>query len=166
MSSVYSLNNPTISLYQFGHERRREVDCGDFAGDLTGLLAHINGLIQIEGATGIGFAVRDASNYMLNTAECQPNRANLSNVMLVLTDGRETVLETTAADVFYQQAKAAGITIYAIGVGPAVDPDELLDVASDENKRFIIEQFDGLTDARVLEIYNAIVGTHCGKLCV
>ena len=166
MSSVYDLNNPTISLYQFGHLRRREVDCGDFTGDLTGLLAHINGLIQIEGATGIGFAVRDASDYMLNTAECLPNRANLSNVMLVLTDGRETVTTPTEAEVSYQQAKAAGITIYAVGVGPAVNPDELLEVASDENKRFIIEQFDGLTDAVVLEIYNAIVGTHCGKFCL
>ena len=166
MSSVYSLNNPTISLYQFGHERRREVDCGDFTGDLTGLVAHINGLTQIKGATGIGFVVRDASNYMLNTAECLPNRANLSNVMIVLTDGRETVLNATGADLFYQQAKAAGITIYAIGVGPGVNPDELLDLASDENKRFIIEQFDSLTDARVFEIYNAIVGTHCGKFCL
>ena len=86
--------------------------------------------------------------------------------MIVLTDGRETVLNATGADVFYQQAKAAGITIYAIGVGPGVNPDELLDLASDENKRFIIEQFDSLTDARVFEIYNAIVGTHCGKFCL
>ena len=164
MSSFYSLNNPTISLYQFGHERQREVDCGDFNGDLAGLLAHINGLSQIRGATGIADAVRDASNYMLNVADCLPSRANLSNVMIVLTDGRETVLNNHAEALpIYQQVKDAGVTIYAIGIGSGVNATELLDLASDENKRFIIEQFDDLSDAKVLEIYNEVVGTHCGE---
>lgn len=163
VESVYSLNNPRISLYQFSHMTRLEVKCGDFAGDLDGLLEHINDLIQIGGSTGIGYAVRDASNYMLNTTACQPNREDLNNVMVVLTDGKENMLSKQEASVFYQQAKAAGITMYGIGVGPDVSPSELLNLSTNANKRFLIEKYDNLTESTALEIYDSVVETYFGE---
>lgn len=158
-----NLNGPTISLYQFSDETKLEVQCGEFFGNTTVLLKHIRDLIQIDGGTRIGDAVEKAANYTLNTITCHQNRTNLNKVMFVLTDGQDSSSESNS---LYTQVKNDGFTIYAIGVGSGVDESELLNLASDSRKRFLVQQFDDLNETEVVIVYSEFLQTHCGKFTI
>lgn len=160
VSRLVNLNGPTISLYQFSDKTKLEVQCGEFTGNTTVLLQHIRYLIQIDGKTAIGDAIQEAANYTLNTTACHQNRENLNKVMFVLTDGQDSSSESKS---LYTKVKNDGFTIYAIGVGSGVDESELLNLASDSQKRFLVQQFDDLNKTEVLIVYSEFLRTHCGK---
>ena len=80
--------------------------------------------------------------------------------MFVLTDGQDSSSESKS---LYTKVKNDGFTIYAIGVGSGVDESELLNLASDSQKRFLVQQFDDLNKTEVLIVYSEFLRTHCGK---
>ena len=64
--------------------------------------------------------------------------------MIVITDGVSYQPTLTSAEA--EAAKAAGISVFAIGVGPSVDLGELKGIASDpaDNFMFSVTDFDAL----------------------
>ena len=152
-----TLNEPTISVYQFSTEQKLEVQCGDFIGNTSGLLQHIRTLKQIGSGTNIGGAVQEAAKYTNSTTACHRNKANLNKVMFVTTDGQDS-----SAKALYTQAKNDGFTIYATGVGSGVDESGLLDLASSSRKRILVPQFDHLNETVVLNVYSEL-RFDCGK---
>ena len=159
VSRVMTLNEPTISLYQYSTRQKLEVQCGDFIGNTLSLLQHIRTLKQIKDATKIGDAVHQAAKYTRSTTACHRNRTNLNKVMFVTTDGKDASAKSKD---LYTQAKNDGFTIYAIGVGSDVDKSELLHLASSSRKRILVPQFDHLNEAVVLNVYSEL-RFDCGK---
>ena len=161
VSKLLALNSPTLSLFQFSDRSFTEVKCGQFTGNTVGLLQHIKQLIQIRSGTNIANAVIHASNYVLNTLECHQNRKILNKVMFVITDA--DVRSVSSSKDSYTQVKKAGFTIYAIVVASGVNKTELLDLASDHRKIFLVQKFTDLEERVVQAVYNEVRRFDCGK---
>lgn len=88
-----------------------------------------------SGRTNIGSAVRLARE-TLDSAR-NPRSAN---AMIILTDGRANAPEEPGGEVYardqIEQVKSAGISVYAIGLGEAVNEQFLADIASEPENYF------------------------------
>ena len=84
----------------------------------------------------------------------------MAHVIIILTDGQSTNTTHTV-----QEARAAreqGIYVFAVGIGPQVDVDELMDMASDPDENFVfhVDNFGGLKNIRELLAIKACDGKY------
>ena len=70
------------------------------------------------------------------------DRDNVTDVMIVITDGQSTNPRATADAA--NQVHQAGIKTFAIGIGDHVMQTELNNIASDKNHVFHVRNFDSL----------------------
>lgn len=78
------------------------------------------------------------------------DRPNVPNVAIVVTDGQSNNPNLTIAEA--QKARAAGITVLAIGVGSGVSRKELNAIATDPDSThvFMADNFDALKSLKAL----------------
>lgn len=106
------------------------------------LLDHISRIQHMGGGTETSEALR-----MVRQTGFAPNvaRPNVAKIAIVLTDGLSLDAELTAQEARF--AHAAGIKVFAIGIGYAADLSEIRNIASDpdENYVFTVNDFSSLT---------------------
>ena len=121
----------------------------ELTGDKALVLAKLDAL-KTQTGTRIDLGLQVA------TSELTGPRAVMGNtrVIVLLTDGRPTGVDNAAVLAAAEQARGAGIVVYAIGLGSDLDPDLLRGVAGDA-KRF----FSAPTAGELAGIYGAIAYT-------
>jgi len=72
-------------------------------------------------------------------------RENVPRALIVLTDGKASMIAAPMSEVT-QKLKENGVTIIAIGVGNSIDPDELSEIATDENHVMTLHDYRYLDD--------------------
>ena len=77
-------------------------------------------------------------------------RPNITRIVIVLTDGLSYDTDVTAYEA--RKARAAGLHLFAVGIGNQVDVNELNDIASKPSDyyRFMVEGFAGLKKIKSL----------------
>lgn len=90
------------------------------------------------GGTNIAAGMNTAINQVFTSSS--GDRPGVKNIMIVMADGQDTSNVRAAQ----QAAQHKGITIYAIGVGPDVDMQELILVTGSASRVFTINDFGGL----------------------
>ncbi|KAF5896158.1 collagen alpha-6(VI) chain-like, partial [Clarias magur] len=109
----------------------------DNCTDRASLESAVNRIQQIGGGTRTG----DALSNMINLfKEAKMTRStNVQEILIVITDGKsqDEVKEPAA------KLRAQGVTIYAIGVKGANEP-ELLEIAADPKRMYFVTNFDSL----------------------
>ena len=70
------------------------------------------------------------------------DRADVPNVLILLTDGQSTVPTETVKEA--ELVHKAGITVYAVGIGNTIDMSELQMIASSPDKVLSVANFDAL----------------------
>ena len=134
-------NNTLVSLVTFATAIKNEfyLDRYSTKPDVLNAIGHS---VYLNGETYTHLALDHVRRFNI-----QPNhgaRANVSKIVIVLTDGRsnEEALTKTAAARLKQEA---GVTVMAIGIGHNVDPAELTAIASDANHTYRVPDFDALS---------------------
>ncbi|XP_064611810.1 uncharacterized protein LOC135475797 [Liolophura sinensis] len=106
------------------------------------------------GATDTGKALK----YLKEEMFTKPNgdRPHVPNVAVVLTDGFSK--DAYATQYYANESKKLGISIFAVGVGPSVDPGELKSLSSSpaDQYAFIIHSFSDLD-----KVGDQLVNTTC-----
>ena len=77
-------------------------------------------------------------------------RPNITRIVIVMTDGLSYDTAVTADEA--RKARAAGLHLFAVGIGDAVDVNELNDIASKpaDYYRFMVKGFSGLKKIKSL----------------
>lgn len=121
--------------------------------DRAQLDAALSGNLQQGTGTRIGAAIAAAAEQL---AAARPGS---QKAMVVLTDGRGTDEDPTTAQTAADAAKAAGITLYTVGLGQDVDLAALRALASGADHCFVAPDA-----AELAAIYRAIAGAlPCSK---
>jgi uncharacterized protein YegL len=84
-------------------------------------------------SAGGGTATGDAIN-LSHTDFQEAGRSDVRQAMVLLTDGKTNTGSDPVAQA--QEAKDAGIEVYAVGIGDDVDEDALLNISSDPNSTY------------------------------
>eukprot|EP00794_Sanderia_malayensis_P005383 gene5383-6056_t len=103
----------------------------------------VDSLPLMDSITRIDRALKVAYNEMFNVSNGA--RQNVSKVLVLLTDGKQTVeydsiTPAEAIKPFHQD----GITVIVIGIGPAVDPRELVSMVKDPKNMYRAKDFNQL----------------------
>ncbi len=127
-----------ISVVQFSSEGSGVVEIG-LSGDETAILNTVAGIVQIDGSTDI------QEGLALGQGEIVANgRVGVPKVIALLTDGEHNEGGDPVAEA--DSIKAAGTSIFAIGVGSGINQQQLEDIASDPSSTYvsIVQDFDDL----------------------
>ncbi|KAM4740344.1 matrilin-4 isoform 3-T4 [Anableps anableps] len=121
-----SAHGTRVGLVQYSSRVRTEFPLSMYhtAEDIKAAVMKVD---YMEKGTMTGLALKHMLEYSFSEAEgARPTSRNIPRVGLVFTDGRsqDDISE------YAKKAKEAGITMYAVGVGKAVE-DELREIASD-----------------------------------
>ncbi|KAK7486691.1 hypothetical protein BaRGS_00022092, partial [Batillaria attramentaria] len=108
----------------------------------------VNNLEFPDTGTGTDLALQEAVRLLQNSL-----RFKVPRVIILITDGGSDKPPRTIQ--VANAAKAAGIVIYAIGVGPYIDDAELKNVSSDTTLNMTVETFDLLRD-RLNELVDSV----------
>ncbi|KAK7099344.1 collagen alpha-5(VI) chain-like [Littorina saxatilis] len=103
----------------------------------TTALQSITDLEYPDGSTTTAEAIVEATKQLLAN-----QRTGISPVIVVITDGKSDDPVATQAAAF--SAKDNNITIYAIGVGPQIDDDELGMISSNIRRSYVVDSFASL----------------------
>jgi glycerophosphoryl diester phosphodiesterase len=106
------------------------------SGDPTTVIAAINGMPKSNGGTNTAAAIQAAQ------AQLSVGRAGAPDVLIVLTDGQSSDPNATIAAA--NAARAAGITVIAVGIGAGPDNAELRGMASSIGLIFTPGSFEDL----------------------
>ena len=99
------------------------------------------------------------------------DRADVAKIAIVLTDGLSLLPDLTAREA--QLAHIMGIQIFSVGIGAGVDKQELRDIASDPDDKFIlhVDDFGSLREIKsklaartcTVEPREPLLGDQAGK---
>eukprot|EP01005_Ploeotia_sp_CARIB1_P001363 NODE_2_length_4427_cov_410.796047_g1_i0.p1 GENE.NODE_2_length_4427_cov_410.796047_g1_i0~~NODE_2_length_4427_cov_410.796047_g1_i0.p1 ORF type:complete len:1411 (+),score=340.99 NODE_2_length_4427_cov_410.796047_g1_i0:55-4287(+) len=130
-----------LGLVTFASQPKMEMN---LTRSYSALVTAIGNIQKTNGITRTGRALTLAANMLVNN---QRNVGDCKSIKLV-TDGQSTFPTQTAAAATYIKSKL-GITIMAIGVGPAVGLGELRTIASapvEKNMKHLKNGYSGLND--------------------
>ncbi|XP_048464440.1 matrilin-4 isoform X1 [Rhincodon typus] len=115
-----------VGLVQYSSRVRTEIPLGVHTSAVAVKKA-VNNVVYMEKGTMTGLALKHmVENVFTEAGGARPGSQSLPRVGIVFTDGRSQDSITEWA----KKAKDAGITMYAVGVGKAVE-DELQEIASE-----------------------------------
>ena len=140
-----------IGVVQFSGEGQGLLEIG-LSGSSAAVHGAIDGMVQIEGYTDI------QEGLALGQGEIAANgRPGVPHVIILLTDGQQ---EGAPGDPVAEAgaARAAGTTIYAVGVGGGPNTGQLNAIASDPDSTYVysVEDFSSLQAIR-----DQLVATAC-----
>lgn len=107
--------------------------------------------------TNTADALELAANEIQSSSRFGPE---LPGILILFTDGQSN--DPSATAVAAMAAKALGMRILAVGIGPSINLNELRGVASDPDSEhvFLIDDFSPLSFASIL---SPLVRTTCGR---
>ncbi|GCB72475.1 hypothetical protein scyTo_0002016 [Scyliorhinus torazame] len=115
-----------VGLVQYSSRVRTEFLLGEHTA-AAALKKAVNNVVYMEKGTMTGLALKHmVENSFAAAGGARPESESLPRVCVVFTDGRSQ----DSISEWAKKAKDAGITMYAVGVGKAVE-DELREIASD-----------------------------------
>jgi len=140
-------NLTQIGLLKFSHIIEIVFQLNTY-GDRESVLRAIDNAVISGGDTNIAAALRTARQEMFTPSNGA--RPGVPKILILLTDGTANIEENqTLAEA--QLAKAAGITIYTVGVTDAVDEDQLKVIASKPEYFFFASNFTQLNNVLLLQ---------------
>ena len=110
------------------------------------------------GGTYTGAAINTmVSDLFGNGTGARDSDENVPRVGIVMTDGKSSDVVSTSAD----NARAVGITLFAIGIGTGIDQLELQQIGNDPDDKYVFEvnNFDIVENIRSLVSRQACEGT-------
>ncbi|PVD21494.1 hypothetical protein C0Q70_19668 [Pomacea canaliculata] len=112
------------------------------------VLAAVNNIPYRSGGTNTGDAIKYLKDTMFNQAN--GDRPGVPNIGIIITDGNSNRPDDTMAQA--QAARAAGITLFSVGVGSGISRTELNAIATDPdtNHVFTVDDFSKLSDIKAL----------------
>ncbi|XP_048580138.1 uncharacterized protein LOC5520382 [Nematostella vectensis] len=121
--STYKIseNDISVAVLVFSNTFKVEIRFGDYSS-LSRVSSAIDSLTYLNGSTYTGAALDKAKTELFDMAP----RRNVSNCLVLLTDGQSQDLVFTAA----KRLRDAGVTIVSVGVGCCYSKSELEDIAS------------------------------------
>ncbi|XP_053400755.1 collagen alpha-6(VI) chain-like [Mercenaria mercenaria] len=146
------LDNTRVSLVTFSNEAHNEFFLNQYYNKKA-LLSHIAHTTYPNGETNTHSAIHFVSHHTLS-----PNHGaerNVTKLVIVLTDGKSSHPLLLKQNLSYLK-KNPLVTTIAVGIGKAVDPNELQMIASDSNHTFRVSSFDALNT-----IQNELIDTAC-----
>lgn len=148
-----------VGVLTFGTEIRRQFHLTDYVtqDDVINAIGHVR---QSQGNTNTAGALHALRRHMFSSAHA---RTGVAKVGIVITDGRSDNQHATAKQA--AKARAAGIQLFAIGVGSGVDTKELYAIASQPKERhvFEVDTYEALASIRDLLAIETCVGKY-GKV--
>jgi len=96
------------------------------------------------GGTRTDLAIQKAEKSFFCKTNCHV-RPDAGKVLLVLTDGKQSIVAAPLTDVT-RGLKKDGVKMISIGVGQGVDEDELREIASDHDSIFSMSSYNYLDD--------------------
>ncbi|XP_050403923.2 cartilage matrix protein [Patella vulgata] len=130
-------NDTRVGIVTFNNDYHLQFHLNKFLSKES-VMKGIEGIRFTTGNTYTNKALQYATSTMYTPEH--GSRSNVQNVMIILTDGESDKPELTRAAA--NQAKAAGINIFSIGVGAKVKVQELNDMASEPTDLFVFELDD------------------------
>lgn len=129
-----------IGIIQYSDIIRKEIDLNQFPS-LPSLQKGIENIQYLAGLTHTGKAI----DYMMKEGfseshGARPDTSTIRRVAVVITDGRAQDKVTLPA----QNARKNGATLYAVGVTDHVQESQLLDIAGNSSRVFIVGTFKDL----------------------
>ena len=144
-----------VGVVVFANEAEVEIRLGEFT-DREQFAEAIMNVQYRATTTNTGHALELATKELQSSSRFGPE---LPGIIILFTDGQSTNPNTTTAAA--TTAKAMGMQILVIGIGPSINLDELRDIASDPAEHvFLIDDFSPLSFASIL---SPLVRTTCGK---
>ena len=141
-------NNVRVGVVVYGSSARMEFYLND-SFDKTVVLNKIRNIPYLNSATATG----DAIKRMVNTGFTEARGARspdlaIPRVGIVMTDGKSN----TGIDVHTaaQAARNKSIEMFAFGIGNEINDEELLEIAGSRERKFKIDSFANIDDARAL----------------
>ncbi|CAH1792489.1 unnamed protein product [Owenia fusiformis] len=146
-----------VGLLTFSESVKREFWLNEFL-DKSALVKKVSSLRQSD-TEGSSTQTHLGLDYMTNQLMTSAHglRDGVPHIVIVLTDGNSTHPPKTSAAA--QRLKAAGHSVYAIGVGKLYR-QELDGIASDPSQVFLVDTFDALS-----EIKEILAIKVCVKAC-
>ena len=121
----------------------------DESFDQTVVLNKIRNIPYLNSATATGNAIMHMVKTGFTEAKgARPPNLAIPRVGIVLTDGESN----TGVDVRVaaQAARDKSIEMFAFGIGRKINDKELLEIAGSQERKFKIDSFDNMDDARAL----------------
>ncbi|XP_052276838.1 collagen alpha-1(XIV) chain-like isoform X2 [Dreissena polymorpha] len=151
--SIEGSSKTRICVVTFSTTSLGEIHLNSF-NDKTALLQNIMKIPYRDGETMTNLGINHGFSELTN-----PPRQGANKVMILLTDGR-----STEPDLTRQSASAvqrAGVDVFAIGIGPNVDSQELRFIATAPDHVFEVDRFHDLAS-----IHQEVVNKICAKALI
>ena len=110
---------------------------------------------QTRGGTNTGSAIAMMTHEFFSPGK---SRDKVVKIGIVITDGRSDSREETAAKA--EEARRAGISLFAIGVGQAVDETELAAIGNEPREEYVftVNNYDALNTIKEMLSMKACEG--------
>ena len=143
MVKLFDIGNDKtrVGIVMFSHDAKMILELNNHLSK-SQLLDNISTIQHMGGGTETSEALRLVRQTGFASSVARPNVAKIA---IVLTDGLSLDAELTAQEARF--AHAAGINVFAIGIGYGADLDEIRTIASnpDEDYVFTVNDFSSLT---------------------
>ena len=138
-STTIGPQNFQIGVVTFSRSVRNEFDLSTHH-DVSSLVNAIDAIEWMGRATYTDLGLQYVMQNSFTTAA--GDRPNAPNILIVMTDGPSSRPNLTIAETVELHQK--NITVFTIGIGSAVDVEELRHIASSAENEFLVDNFDAL----------------------
>jgi len=138
-----------IGVLTFGDRPRIIFHLGHHTNEES-MKADIKSIKQMRGETYTDDALRMARTQMLSPQRIRPY---IPHIAIVITDGESNNPDKTAIEA--EQMRSENIQIFAIGVGPSVNKNELLAIASSPDLVFEVDDYGALDGLKQILAWKA-----------
>ncbi|KAK7494669.1 hypothetical protein BaRGS_00014067, partial [Batillaria attramentaria] len=130
-------NKVRVGILKYSDSARTEFNLNDFYNE-TELNETISKIVYTMGQTNTGNALDHLRTDMFTPEN--GDRPNVPNVAIIITDGQSTNPNDTIRAA--QEARDAGITLFAVGVGDLAEMSELEEIATDPDAEYVFTVTD------------------------
>uniref|UniRef100_A0A3B5B7X4 Si:dkey-225n22.4 n=1 Tax=Stegastes partitus TaxID=144197 RepID=A0A3B5B7X4_9TELE len=131
-----------VAVIQYSDTPRLEIPLGKHQGGAE-LIQAIQSITYLGGNTQTGRAIKFAVNHVFSSSQ----RANLvkNRIAVVVTDGKSQDDVVDAS----MEARAQGVTVFAVGVGSEITTSELVSIANKPSSTYVLYAEDYTTIDRI-----------------
>ncbi|XP_038152196.1 collagen alpha-1(XXI) chain [Cyprinodon tularosa] len=134
-----------VGVVQYSDDPVLEIPLGKFSSKKD-LIRAMENIEYMGGNTRTGTAIKFATDKLFGLSERGP--AGISRIAVVLTDGKSQDEVLKAAEA----ARKKGVILFAIGVGPETEQDELRDIANKPSSTYVFSVEDYKAISRIIQV--------------
>ncbi|XP_014916081.1 collagen alpha-1(XXI) chain isoform X1 [Poecilia latipinna] len=134
-----------VGVVQYSDDPILEIPLGKFSSNKD-LIKAMQQIDYMGGNTRTGTAIKFATDKLFGLSERGP--AGISRIAVVLTDGKSQDEVMKAAE----EARKKGIILFAIGVGPETEENELRDIANKPSTTYVFSVEDYKAITRIIQV--------------